>query len=201
MIRAVISDLGKVILWFDNDIFIRKLAASSPVPADRIKAAARWNRDLLVAFDKGLLSPAEFHRRVATAVGSDIARDDFFAIYNDIFTPNPPALDALRSAKAAGRTLILLSNTDVERFGFVRRRFPEVLFFDDYVLSYEVGMVKPEPGIYLEAARRAGSAPGECVFIDDLPENVAAAEETGMAGIVYTAGVDLAAVLEKLTSR
>jgi HAD superfamily hydrolase (TIGR01509 family) len=201
MIHAVISDLGKVVLWFDNDIFIRKLAASSPVPADRIKEAAGWNRDLLVAFDKGLLSPAEFHRRVAAAVGSDIARDEFFAIYNDIFTPNPQALDALRGAKAAGRTLILLSNTDVERFGFVRRRFPEVLFFDDYVLSYEVGMVKPEPGIYLEASRRAGRAPGECVFIDDLPENVAAAEKTGMAGIVYTAGVDLAAVLEKLTSR
>ena len=32
MIRAIISDMGRVILWFDNDVFIRKLAAPVYVP-------------------------------------------------------------------------------------------------------------------------------------------------------------------------
>jgi FMN phosphatase YigB (HAD superfamily) len=201
MIRAVISDLGKVILWFDNNIFIRKLAAWSPVPEDRIKEAAHWNRDLLVAFDKGLLAPAEFHRRVAGAVGADIGLGEFFTIYNDIFRLNSPTLDALGEEKAAGRKLVLLSNTDVERFGFVRLRFPEIFIFDEYVLSYEVGMVKPEPGIYREAVRRAGCRAEECVYIDDLPENVEAAVRLGMAGILYTAETNLRAELSKPGSR
>jgi hypothetical protein len=93
----------------DNDVFIRKLAASATVPEDRIKEAAHWNLDLLTDFDRGALSPGDFYRRVAEAVGSGIGEADFYAIYNDIFRLNPPALDALRKQKAAGRTLLLLS--------------------------------------------------------------------------------------------
>jgi len=201
MIRAIISDMGMVVLWFDNDVFIRKLAVSATVPEDRIKEAAHWNMDLLTEFDKGTISPGDFYRRVVRAVGSGIGEAEFNAIYNDIFRLNPPALDVLREQKAAGRTLVLLSNTDVLRFGHIRRTYPEILIFDDYVLSYELGMVKPEPRIYLEAARRAGCRPEECVFIDDIPENVAAAMKLGMAGIVYRPETDLASELEKLGLR
>jgi HAD superfamily hydrolase (TIGR01509 family) len=198
MIHAVISDMGRVILWFDNDVFIRKLAASATVPEDRIKEAAHWNLDLLTDFDRGALSPGDFYRRVAEAVGSGIGEADFYAIYNDIFRLNPPALDALRKQKAAGRTLLLLSNTDVRRFGFIRETYPEMLIFDDYILSFELGMVKPEPEIYLEAARRAGCRPDECVFIDDMPENVEAAMKLGMEGIVFRPETDLEAEFGKL---
>jgi HAD superfamily hydrolase (TIGR01509 family) len=201
MFRAIISDMGRVVIWFDNDIFIRKLAATSTVPEDMIKEAAHWNMDLLTAFDRGAISPGEFYRRVARAVGSGIGEAEFYAIYNDIFRLNPPALDVLRKQKAAGKTLLLLSNTDVRRFGHIREMYPEILIFDDYVLSFELGMVKPEPGIYLEAARRARCRLEECVFIDDMPENVEAAIKLGMAGIVYAPQTDLAAELEKLGLR
>ncbi len=201
MIRAIISDMGMVVLWFDNDVFIRKLASSATIPEDKIKEAAHWNLDLLIEFDKGALSPGDFYRRVVRAVGSGIGEAEFNAIYNDIFRLNPPALDILRKQKAAGKTLVLLSNTDILRFGHIRQRYPEILIFDDYVLSYELGMVKPEPRIYLEAARRAGCPPEECVFIDDIPENVEAARKLGMAGIVYRPETDLASELEKLGLR
>ncbi len=201
MIRAVISDMGRVILWFDNDVFIRKLAATSTVSEEKIKEAAHWNLDLLTDFDRGAISPGDFYSRVAAAVGSRIGEAEFYAIYNDIFRLNPPALDALKKQKAAGKALLLLSNTDVRRFGYIREAYPEMLIFDDYVLSFELGMVKPEPGIYLEAVRRAGCRPEECVFIDDMPENVEAAIKLGMAGIVYRPETDLAAELERLGLR
>lgn len=201
MIRAVISDMGRVVLWFDNDVFIRKLAASSTVSEDNIKEAAHWNLDLLTDFDRGAISPGDFYKRVVRAVGSGIGEAEFFAIYNDIFRLNPPALEVLRKHKAAGKALILLSNTDIRRFGFIRENYPEMLIFDDYVLSFELGMVKPEPAIYLEAARRAGCRPEECVFIDDMPENVQAAVKLGMAGVVYRPETDLAAELERLGLR
>jgi len=193
--------MGRVILWFDNDLFIRKLAATSTVSEDKIKEAAHWNLDLLTDFDRGAISPGDFYRRVAGAVGSGIGEAEFYAIYNDIFSLNPPALDVLRKQKAAGKTLLLLSNTDVLRFGYIRERYPEILIFDDYILSFELGLVKPEPEIYFEAARRAGCRPEECVFIDDMPENVEAAVKLGMTGIVYAPDTDLAAELEKLGVR
>lgn len=201
MIRAVIADLGQVVLWFDNDIFIRKLSARCGLSMDRIKEAAHANMELITAFDKGGISPREFHERIVKAVDARMSREEFFAIYNDIFWLNAPALEVLKGVKATGSKLLLLSNTDPERFGFVRKRFSQILIFDDYVLSYKLGLAKPEPGIYREAARRAGCAADACVFIDDLPENVEAAVSLGAKGVVYAPTTDLAAALGELGLR
>jgi len=197
-IRTVISDLGRVVLWFDNDVFLRKLAARAGKPFDEVKAAVHGDLELLRRFDGGAVTPADFHRRVQALVEADIPYADFFGMYNDIFTPNPAAAGVLARVKAAGTALLLLSNTDPERFGFVRRRFPEVRIFDGFVLSYELKLLKPDPAIYLAAARMAGSEPGECVFIDDMEENVKGAVAAGLAGIVYRPETDLGGELMKL---
>jgi HAD superfamily hydrolase (TIGR01509 family) len=201
IIRAVISDLGRVVLWFDNDVFLRKLAARSGKPFADIKAAVHGDLELIRRFDGGAVTPAEFHERVTVLAGADIPYGEFYDIYNDIFSLNPPAVEVLARVKAAGARTVLLSNTDPERFGFVRRRFPEILFFDDYVLSYELKLLKPDPAIYAEAARRAGFAPCECVFIDDMEENVRGAIAAGLAGILYRPETDLEEELRKLGLR
>ncbi|HYA48681.1 MAG TPA: HAD family phosphatase, partial [Burkholderiales bacterium] len=171
MIRAVISDLGRVVLWFDNNIFLGKLAALAGRTFEEVKAAVHGRLELIRRFDLGRLTADDFRRAVCAAAGADLDHEAFYAIYNDIFVLNPPAVDVLRRIHEANYRTALLSNTDPERFGFVRKRFPEILFFDDYVLSYELGLVKPDRAIYLEAARRAGCRPDECVFIDDMEEN------------------------------
>ena len=43
----------------------------------------------------------------------------------------------------------------MERFGFIKKKFPEILLFDDYILSFEVGYMKPHPEIYTEALKKA----------------------------------------------
>lgn len=198
MIRTIISDMGRVVLWFDNNIFLRKIADQAGLAFEKVKEAAHANMGLIRQFDGGDLTPAEFKGIVCRAVGKEIANGVFWDAYNDIFSPNPPVVEILRRAKSAGYGLVLLSNTDPERFGFVAKKFPEVMFFDDYALSYELRLLKPDPAIYLEAARRAGSGPGECVFIDDMEENVRGAEAAGLKGIHYEPETDLVAELKKL---
>ncbi len=61
--------------------------------------------------------------------------------------------------------------------------YPTELFgemFDAVVISSEVGMRKPEPRIFLHAAGLLGLDPQECIFIDDIQANIAAAEQTGL---------------------
>ncbi|MBP7706322.1 MAG: HAD family phosphatase [Candidatus Aminicenantes bacterium] len=198
MIDTVISDLGRVVLWFDNNVFLRKLAARAGRPFEEVKAAVHGDLGLIRAFDGGAVTPAGFLQRVTAAAGASLPYEDFYAIYNDIFTPNGPAIDVLGRVKRAGYRTLLLSNTDPERFAFVRRRFPEVLFFDGYVLSYELKLLKPDPAIYRAAVRQAGSEPGRCVFIDDMEENVAGAKAAGLSGILYRPETDLAGELKKL---
>jgi HAD superfamily hydrolase (TIGR01509 family) len=57
--------------------------------------------------------------------------------------------------------------------------------FDDVVVSAEVGMAKPEPAIFRRAVDRLGLAPAECVFVDDWDQNVEAAREVGMRGVIH----------------
>ncbi|HSA95912.1 MAG TPA: HAD family phosphatase [Acidobacteriota bacterium] len=201
MIRAVISDLGRVVLWFDNNIFLRKLADRAGRPFDDVKAAVHGDLDLLRRFDAGAVTPAGFLERVIAVVGADVPYGDFYAMYSDIFTPNLAAIDVLARVKDAGYKLYLLSNTDPERFGFVRRNFTALGMFDGFVLSYELALLKPDPEIYFAAAAKAGCRREECVFIDDMEENVAGAVAAGLAGVLYKPGTDLAGELKKLGLR
>jgi putative hydrolase of the HAD superfamily len=76
-------------------------------------------------------------------------------------------------------------------------RFPQLRFFDACVVSFEMGSMKPDPEIYREALRRVDSRPESAVFIDDIGENVAGAEQIGIRGILFTPQTDLETELRK----
>jgi HAD superfamily hydrolase (TIGR01509 family) len=194
MIRSVISDLGKVILFFDNHIFFRKIAEFCPFTALDIAERVHWHRDLIRSFDTGKISPEDFYTEVIQRLDADVDQKTFFTIYCDIFSLNVPVLDILAGLKNRYR-LILLSNTDIERFGFIRRAFPEIFIFDGYVLSFEVGHLKPHPQIYTEAIKKAKARAEECVFIDDIEENIQGARRIGLGTILYGPKTDLGAEL------
>jgi len=192
--------MGKVLVWFDNAIFFRKLAALAGITQERVREAANVKLELVQSFDRGDVSPAEFKERVCSALGLSLAYEAFYEIFNDVFTLIPENAEILRRLKAAGFKTILLSNTDPERYGFLRRAFPELQVFDGYVLSYEVKLLKPEPAVYRETLRRAGARPQECVFIDDMAVNVEAARALGIPSIHYVRGTtDLEGELKKLS--
>ena len=70
--------------------------------------------------------------------------------------------------------------------------------FDLVVGSAYVGVMKPEPAIYRRALTQLGREPGETVFIDDAPANVAGAAALGMKAILFTPELDLEAELSAL---
>jgi len=197
MIQCVISDLGKVILFFDNFIFFQKMAEYCPYSYRDIAERVHRHKDMIRSFDTGKIEPEDFYREVIHALEAKIGQDTFFHIYSDVFFPNPPVLDLLRRLKTNNK-LILLSNTDVERFGFIKKKFPEIFLFDDYILSYEVGYVKPHPEIYIEALKKARARAEECVFLDDLPENIEGAQRLGMNSILYGPQIDIEVRLKQM---
>lgn len=194
MIRSVISDLGKVLITFDNSIFYRRLAAYSSIPEEDIAGKVNVYSEVGRAVDTGKLSPRGFYEKVKEILQMELSYEEFMPIYNDVFAANSPVIEVMRRLKNKYR-LVMLSNTDVMRFGFIREKFPEVMFFDDYVLSYEVGYVKPDPRIYQAAVEKALAEPQECVFIDDRPENIAAAQDLGIRTIHFLDETDLASEL------
>lgn len=98
----------------------------------------------------------------------------------------PGMLELVRELKAQPDTNVYgLTNWSMETFPQARQRFEVLQQIDDYVVSGAVGMVKPDPRIFQLLMDRYGLKAENCTFIDDNPQNVAAAQAMGMRGIVF----------------
>jgi putative hydrolase of the HAD superfamily len=109
--------------------------------------------------------------------------------------PDERMLAAVRSVRAAGFRTGLISNS-MGGASYDRDLFPEL--FDGVVISGDVGMHKPQPEIFLLGAERAGVAPGQCVFVDDLRENCDGAEAVGMTVVLHRGADTTLPELERL---
>jgi epoxide hydrolase-like predicted phosphatase len=104
-------------------------------------------------------------------------------------------LAAVRGLRATGLRTGLISNS-MGGASYDRDVFPQL--FDGVVISGDVGMHKPQPEIFLLGAERAGVAPEECVFVDDLRENCVGAEAVGMTAVLHRGADTTLPELERL---
>jgi len=190
MIKSIISDLGKVIVNFDNNRFFSGLSDYCPYSFDEIVRKSRDHLNIHLAFDRGEINPQEFYLKVKQILSADLEQDEFFRLYNDIFSLNEEVMQTFKKFKGKYK-LVILSNTDPERFGFIKKTFPEILDFDDFVLSFEQGFLKPQEEIYKASLKKAEALPSQCVFIDDMEENISAAAALGFHTIHFKPGTDL----------
>jgi epoxide hydrolase-like predicted phosphatase len=150
-------------------------------------------RELLIALEKGELAEDEFERRLGPLLGveSDGLIDGLFAGVQ----PDVAMVEAVRRARAGGIRTALVSNS----WGV--HRYPHDLFdelFDGVVISAEEGTRKPSRRMYELGAERAGVAPAQAVYVDDLPFNLEPAEEMGMATVHHTSAEQTIPELERL---
>ena len=97
--------------------------------------------------------------------------------------PLPGALDWLRRLRESGWKQALASSAPRPNIDAVFEVLSLEPFLDAVVSADEVGRGKPDPAIFLEAARRLGLAPGRCVVVEDAPAGIEAARRAGMPSI------------------
>lgn len=195
--KTVVFDFGNVVGFFDHFKTLRRLAAYTSMPAEAIYTTV-YSGALEDSFERGQLTEHEFLGLFIERSGLTCGPEVLEPACADIFWPNPEVCELVPKVKPHHRVL-LGSNTNVIHARFFRRQFAEVLaHFDALVLSYEIGVRKPERAFFEHCQKLAASAPQECVFIDDIPENVRAATDLGWHGIVYRPGNDLPGMLRRL---
>jgi HAD superfamily hydrolase (TIGR01509 family) len=176
--EVVVFDLGKVLLDFDYGIAARRLAMDGSLPDEATKRAL-GSSPLLVEYETGRLSTAEFLQSAMRATGFVGDADVFADAFSDIFKPIPELVEAQAELRQRGVKTFIFSNTNPLAVGHIRRQFPFFSEFDGYVLSYEHGAMKPDALIYLAVERLTGKQGPAILYIDDRPENVAAGRERG----------------------
>lgn len=97
--------------------------------------------------------------------------------------PLPGAFEWLRRLHEAGWKQALATSAPRPNIDAAFRALGLERFLDAVVSADEVGRGKPDPAVFLEAARRLGLGPARCVVVEDAPAGLEAARRAGMASI------------------
>lgn len=188
MIQAIIFDCFGVLT---EDAWIAFCGALAP-------DAAKRAHELSHQRNKGFLSDSEFLEQVAEATGKsvEVVRTTQASLSGSSLK-NGPLVEYIHELRSAGYQIGIMSNIGSDWITSELLNPTEQELFSHMILSYELGVTKPDPRIYQIAIDRFGLLPEEIVFIDDQTLYIEAAKEQGMQGIVYT---NLQALKTELTT-
>lgn len=194
--RAMLCDLGDVLMYFDRTRTYRAIAHYAPNHSwrdveDRLEDKRLGLRE---KYESGQLDTEQFCDELYSILNLDeqtLPRPLLKELWGDIFWLNKEMAAALKYLHGTGIHLVLFSNTNPLHFQNVARDYPELLqLFSERVLSYEVGSAKPEGPIFsraIEAVRRKvpGCSTAEMLMVDDIAWHVDAARGFGMKALLY----------------
>lgn len=196
-LRAIIFDIGRVLIRVDVGRAMKSLAAGTPLsPAElwsAIEKDSRW-RD----WQEGRMTPRDWHLHLAKKIGGRLTFEQFTEAWNAALDPTPILPQTMLETLAGKYRLALLSNTDPIHVAHIERTYAFVKLFPARIYSCAVGASKPDPLIFREALRALKAEATQALFIDDIEAYVQAARSLGMAGIQFQSpeqlGADLAAL-------
>ncbi|HTI70794.1 MAG TPA: HAD family phosphatase [Candidatus Limnocylindria bacterium] len=182
--KAIVFDLGKVLLEFDYWRAARALAAESDVSDEAMKHLLDQS-PLLFRMESGEMTSAEFYFQIQRLTGVRHAQEDFRTSFGDIFAEIEPMIALQRDMRASGIPTYIFSNTNDMAIEHIRRTYPFFAHFDGYVLSYEAGAMKPSPVIYDAVEKMTGLAGPDLLYIDDRVENIETGKARGWQTILH----------------
>lgn len=195
MIKNIVLDVGKVLVAWEPDDAMKRLGFSVQeidAVTKAIFTSKRWVQE-----DLGILSDEELLESfVAEAPEYKTQIEIFWNNVNMAIWQLPYVKDWISSMKKAGYGVYILSNYGRHTYAKTKEDSLDFLTLTDgAIFSNTVNVMKPDAAIYQTLCERYQLNPTECVFVDDLPANVAGAKKVGMQGIVFT-GYE--AAIEKL---
>jgi glucose-1-phosphatase len=182
--NIVVFDLGKVLVDFDYSIAGQRIAAQSDMSASDVQTFLDQS-PLLVRYETGQVTRQGFFDEVRKTMGFRGSIEQFAGFFADIFTAIPPMIELHALVRQKRIPTYIFSNTNDLAITHVRRRFPFFSNFDGYILSHEVGAMKPDVKMYSALERLTGFRGSYVLYVDDRPENIAAGAARGWQTILH----------------
>jgi FMN phosphatase YigB (HAD superfamily) len=183
--RTFIFDIGMVLIDYDFRVLAARLADD---PDQVLPVLDALRRDPThVEVESGRMSGPEYFREVIRPLAPHWTYRDLVAAWGDAFTLNPHGMRVFQALRDRGLPVYLMSNLADFNAEAIAEKFPG--FFassSGNFLSYEMGHMKPEPEIYLQACARIGVTPEQCLFLDDTPACVEGARRVGMPALQFS---------------
>ena len=186
-----VFDFGRVLFDWQPEALLQRVL---PRRAGDAASAAHWVAQVFQSyggdwgeFDRGTVEPGALVRRISQRTG--LAAAEVQAVVDAVpasLAPIPASVALMQGLQRPGRPMFYLSNMPAPYADHLEREHAFVRGFSDGVFSARVQLIKPEPAIFELCAQRFGVAPGELVFFDDHPANVAAARAAGWQALLFT---------------
>lgn len=183
---GVVFDLGNVLI--DWDPYAAIAAGVGPVEARRFLEADDFD---FMAYNHGPDSGLDWDTAEAEVARTHPHWLEHARAYRTHFPASllgevPGSVGVVRDLHAAGVRLWGLTNWSHELFPHGLAAFPFLELLEDVVVSGTEGVAKPDPAVFVIVRQRTDLPLDRLVFVDDRPDNVAAAAAAGMDAVVFS---------------
>src|ERR671937_87844 len=199
-IKSVIFDYGRVLAWTQHQepraAWERRLGLAPGALTRAVHNQHSW-----IAAQHGTISIDAHWQEVSTALrltpaDTTALRAAFYA--GDVL--NVELVACIDGLRAHGLRVGLLSNFSADLRAMLAQQ-DLLRRFDALAISAEIGIMKPDAAAYQAILAMLRMEAHTCVFIDDAPANVAAAQAVGLHGIVFEDNPSCLAALTHLLGR
>ena len=196
MKKHVIFDIGNVLLYCAPSDVIAKQFPEVPNPYALSKTL--FYHQLWKDFDKGLNSSEQVRQDMANYLGWSVSdADKLMQSCKESLVAKHDSVDYVKSLHEDGHRLFCLSNMPVEFFDHLQHAHDFWHHFEHITISGAIQMAKPDADIYHYVLETNNLKAQDCIFLDDLQENIDTANSVGIYGAYFT---DLASLERHLLS-
>ena len=182
-VACLLLDVGRVLVDLDYQTLANRMRSITGL--EPLQLQAMLSADSLVQkLETGKMQGAQFYEEVCWRTGVRIAWPEFLESWNSILGA-PLISEEMIAALARNVRLWVVSNTNDLHFDHMMQHFAFPRYCEGFVVSHEVGALKPDPRIFLHALERVQMDPSAVLFVDDQEGNVAAAQALGIPAFQF----------------
>lgn len=177
IIQFIFVDVGQVLVIVNNNKLVTNLAKNSDRSRTQIAGYLKES-NLIKQYREGQVTTDFFLHRLKSEIGYHASEKQLSEVWSDIFEMVFENIYLLANLKSKYK-ITLISNTNILHMQKIFSMIDNINFYDEKVLSYELGFSKPDPRVFLYALRVSNAIAKKSIFIDDEEESVAVAKNLG----------------------
>jgi HAD superfamily hydrolase (TIGR01509 family) len=192
-LSVIVFDLGRVLVDLDFDAFPRLLGFERSHASPSAKSSIER---LAIQYETGKITTELFFNSLDDILHHKFRREELLNAWNAIIGEENSAIAPIVDAVQLHYRTAILSNTSPTHFQKALDTLPTLRKFSKRYLSYEIGAMKPDLAVYRHVIENLNVDPSTILFIDDISENIIAAQQCGMVGVLFTDPLRLRGELE-----